>query len=153
MTGSDEPTEAYTRREELPSPEAFLALRDANDMAERPPDAVEAGLAHSSFGVTVVHDASGDVVGMGRMIADDAMVYQISDVAVHPEHQRRGLGTWMLESLLEYVAETAPARAEVNLFADVDGFYERFDFGETRPVSKGMVRFVDPRSPDWETGN
>ncbi|MFB6359775.1 MAG: N-acetyltransferase, partial [Halobacteriales archaeon] len=31
----------------------------------------------------------------------------------------------------------------VNLMADVDGFYERFGFEETRPASKGMYLRTD----------
>lgn len=48
-----------------------------------------------------------------------------------------------MESLLGYVEKTAPPRASVNLFADVDGFYERFGFEETRPASKGMYLRTD----------
>lgn len=142
MKEYDAETSPYTLREELPSPKEFIALRDVNDMASRPHEAVKQGLPNSLFGVTAIHEPSGETVGMGRVIGDDGIVYQISDMVVHPNHQRRGLGAWIMESLLSYIEDTAPAKAEVNLFADIDGFYEQFEFRETRPVSKGMVRFV-----------
>jgi hypothetical protein len=45
-----------------------------------------------------------------------------------------------MEAILDYLEREAPSRAYVNLFADVEGFYERFGFEETRPASKGMYR-------------
>ena len=74
------------------------------------------------------------------IVGDGGTVYQISDVAVHPDHQGRELGTRMMERLEAYLEETVPPNAYVNLVADVDGFYERFGYEETRPASKGMYR-------------
>lgn len=133
----------YTLRKELPSAEEFTALRDANDMTSRPYEAVEQGLPNALFGVIITYEPSSETVAMGRVIGDDGMVSQISDMVVHPDHQRRGLGALMMDTLLSYIEETDPAKAEVNLFADIDGFYERFAFRETRPTSKGMVQSVE----------
>ena len=130
---------SYEIRDELPTPEEFIALRDAADMAPRSVEGVERGLPNSVFGVTVV-DEIGETVGMARIIGDGGSVYQISDMAVHPDHQRRGLGSRMMKRLMEYLEENAPERAYVNLMADVDGFYERFGFEYTAPDSRGMYR-------------
>jgi ribosomal protein S18 acetylase RimI-like enzyme len=129
---------AYTLRDEAPSVADFRRLRAAAGMTDRPREAVERGLPNSLFAVTVVHEPTGEVVGMGRIVGDDGAVYHVCDMAVHPDHQRRGLGTRVMERLLGYLDETAPPGAYVNLMADVDGFYERFGFEETRPASKGM---------------
>ncbi|USZ73423.1 GNAT family N-acetyltransferase [Natronosalvus halobius] len=126
-----------------PNPEALVALREAADMAPRSLEAVERGLANSVFAVHVIHDPSGEPVGMGRIVGDDGAVYHISDMAVHPDHQGRGLGTHIMNRLWAYIEGTAPESAYVNLLADVDGFYERFGFEETRPASKGMYRRVE----------
>lgn len=131
---------SYEVRDELPTPEEFVALRDAADMAPRSVEAVERGLPNSVFGVTVVDDETDDVVGMARIIGDGGSVYQIGDMAVHPDHQRQGLGSRMMERLMEYLEETAPEGAYVNLMADVEGFYEQFGFEYTAPASRGMYR-------------
>lgn len=130
---------SYEVRDELPTPEEFVALRDAADMASRSMEGVERGLPNSVFGVTVV-DETGETVGMARVIGDGGSVYHVCDMAVHPDHQRRGLGSRMMERLMEYLEAEAPEGAYVNLMADVDGFYERFGFEHTAPASRGMYR-------------
>jgi len=132
----------YTVLERLPTVEEFVSLRDAAGMTPRSREGVERGLPNSLFGVVARHEPADETVGMGRVIGDGGTIYQIADMAVHPRHQRRGLGTRVMEALLGYLDREAPSRAYVNLFADVDGFYERFGFEETRPASKGMFRRI-----------
>ncbi|MFT4891117.1 MAG: GNAT superfamily N-acetyltransferase [Halobacteriales archaeon] len=133
----------YVLREEVPSAETFLALREASGMSPRPRTGAEKGLPNSLYGVTLVHEPTGDVVGMGRVVGDDGTVYHVCDMAVRPDHQGQGLGSRIMEALDAYVDETAPSGAYVNLIADVDGFYEKFGYEETRPASKGMYRRVE----------
>ncbi|WP_266078581.1 GNAT family N-acetyltransferase [Haladaptatus caseinilyticus] len=127
----------YEIRDELPTVEEFVALREAAGMASRSVEAVERGLPNTVFGVTVVDD-DGEVVGMARIIGDSGSVYHFCDMAVHPDHQRQGLGSRMMERLMRYVEENAPEGAYVNLMADVEGFYEQFGFEYTAPASRGM---------------
>jgi GNAT superfamily N-acetyltransferase len=135
--------DTYTLVERTPTVDEFQALRAAADMAERPRAGVERGLPNSLYAVVVAHDPSGDTVAMGRVLGDDGSVFHLSDMAVHPDHQRHGLGSAVLEALLEYVEDAAAPGAYVNLMADVDGFYERYGFAETRPASKGMFLRTD----------
>ncbi|WP_254766316.1 GNAT family N-acetyltransferase [Salinilacihabitans rarus] len=141
----DEPTpsDAYAIREELPDAETFAALREAAGMTPRSPEGIERGLPNSLFGVVAVHEPTDEVVGMGRIVGDGGTVYHVCDMAVHPDHQGRGLGTRIMIAIDDYLAATAPEGAYVNLVADVDGFYERFGFEETRPASKGMYRRIE----------
>ena len=129
---------SYEVREEPPTPEQFVELRDAADMASRSREGVERGLPNSVYGVTVVETDSEEVVGMARIVGDGATVFHVCDMAVHPDHQRQGLGSRMMDAIMAYIDENAPESAYVNLMADVDGFYEQWGFEETRPVSKGM---------------
>jgi GNAT superfamily N-acetyltransferase len=132
--------EEYVLEERLPTVDEFLELRAAAGMARRSRAAVEQGLPNSLFGVVVTHDPTDETVAMGRVVGDGGSVFHVTDMAVHPDHQRRGLGTRVMAAILDYIDETAPPRAYVNLMADVDGFYEQFGFEETRPASKGMYR-------------
>ena len=128
----------YELRESPPTVDRFLELRDAAGMAERSREAVERGLPNSQYAVTVVETNSGDVVGMARVVGDGGSVYHVCDMAVHPEHQRQGVGSRLMDALLAWITETAPPTAYVNLVADVDGFYEQWGFERTAPASEGM---------------
>jgi len=128
---------AYELRESPPTVDRFLELRDAAGMAERSREAVERGLPNSRYAVTVV-DETGETVGMARIVGDGGSVFHVCDMAVHPDHQRQGLGSRLMDALMDWIDEHAPPAAYVNLMADVDGFYEQWGFEPTAPASKGM---------------
>ncbi|KAB1193728.1 GNAT family N-acetyltransferase [Haloferax sp. MBLA0076] len=133
----------YHLRPSFPDPETYVTLREAAGMAPRSLAAAKRGLPNTIFGVTVVSGDEDDVddgtvVGMGRLVGDGGTVYQVVDVAVHPDHQGKGLGTRVMDALVDYLDKEAPPSAFVNLFADVDGYYERWGFEPTAPASKGM---------------
>ena len=94
-------------------------------------------------GWTAVHVVAPDgaTVGMGRVIGDGGWYFHIVDMAVLPDHQRRGLGDAILRSLLERIRADAPRGAYVNLLADPPGrsLYARHGFAETAPSSVGMA--------------
>ncbi|MCU4752601.1 GNAT family N-acetyltransferase [Halobacteria archaeon AArc-curdl1] len=141
-TVSQEPlaeTPGYRLSESPPTASAFVALRDAAGMGSRSLEAVERGLPNSVYAAHVVHEDSGETVGMGRIVGDDGAVYHISDMAVHPDHQGQGLGTAIMDVLWHYIETTAPETAYVNLVADVDGFYERWGFEPVQPTSRGLA--------------
>jgi Acetyltransferases len=142
VTGDD-----YTLAERLPEPERFVELRAAVDVPPRSVDAAERGLPESLYGVSAVHEPTGEVVGTARVVGDGATVFHVCDVVVHPDHQRRGLGTRLVDAVVGFLDANAPPEAYVNLLADLDGFYERWGFEESRPASKGMV--VPTGDRDW----
>ncbi|KAL6230966.1 hypothetical protein BDW75DRAFT_244334 [Aspergillus navahoensis] len=45
---------------------------------------------------------------MGRIISDGGWYFHIADMAVLPEHQRKGLCDVVLKELLRYIKENAP---------------------------------------------
>lgn len=142
VTGDD-----YELREQLPTPERFVELRAAVEVPPRSVEAAGRGLAESRYGVSAVHEPSDTVVGMARVVGDGATVFHVCDVVVHPDHQSRGVGTQLVDAVVEYLDANAPDEAYVNLLADLDGFYERWGFEESRPASKGMV--VPTGERDW----
>lgn len=77
---------------------------------------------------------------MGRIIGDGGWYFHIVDMAVLPEHQRRGIGDVVLTSLIERIRLAAPPDPYITLLADEPGrrLYARHGFVPTAPRSVGM---------------
>jgi ribosomal protein S18 acetylase RimI-like enzyme len=70
----------------------------------------------------------GELIGFIRVLTDGAYNAFVSDLAVHPDHQHRGIGTRLMRAALE-------ADPQVKFILDATsasaGFYRRFGFVET----------------------
>ena len=121
-----------------PSVEEFLSLRGSVEMGTRSLEGVKKGLGNELFGALLYHRDSGELVGMGRVVGDGGTVFHICDMVVKPECQKKGGGTMIMDSLMEFIEGLGISEAYVNLIADVDGFYEKWGFKPTDPRSKGM---------------
>jgi len=127
----------------LPSIEEFLSLRQAAGWLVPEPDAVTKALENTLFAVCV--EKEGQCIGMGRVVGDGALVFYVQDVIVLPEHQRRGYGTALMKSIMEYIHKTAKPSAVIGLFSarGLEPWYARYGFVE-RPLKHlgpGMVFF------------
>ncbi|KIV99362.1 hypothetical protein, variant [Verruconis gallopava] len=126
----------------------YLTLREVTGLTPKTALQGSKALAGSWYACHVVHnsDAGSQVVGMGRVIGDGGWYFHIADMAVHPEHQKRGLGDFILGKLIEKVEHDAPDRPYINLVADPPGIklYSRHGFVETSTVGRkgvGMQRY------------
>ena len=128
----------YRLVEQVPSVEDYNRIRVTAGMTRRDPRATEIGLSNSVFGVCVERD--GQVVGIGRIVGDGGLFFEVVDVAVVPEHQRRGLGQMIMDALTSWLRDNAPQDAYVKLISDegTTGFYERYGFEVRTPESSGM---------------
>ena len=79
------------------------------------------------------------LIGVGRGISDGEYSAYVCDVAVLPEFQGKGVGTKIVQSLLDRLPV-----GTVMLFAapGKEGFYEKFAF---RRMKTAMARFADPQ--------
>jgi GNAT superfamily N-acetyltransferase len=131
--------EGYELRDVPPTVEEYLVLRERAGLSPKTADQATAALHGSWAAVSVVHASA--AVAMGRVIGDGGWYFHVVDMAVLPEHQRRGLGDAVLTRLLERIREQAPPGAYVNLLADPPGrrLYARHGFADTAPGSIGMA--------------
>ena len=129
----------FALTEEVPAPEEYVALRLAAGLSERTLEAARMGLPGTAFAVCV-RDRGG-LVGMGRIIGDGGCNFEVVDVAVLPECQRRGIGYRIMAALVGWLRQNAPASAYVSLIADgnAPALYEKFGFKPTAPESVGMA--------------
>jgi GNAT superfamily N-acetyltransferase len=104
-------------------------------------EAMPASLAASVAGVVVLDE--GRPIGMGRVVGDGVFYFYIQDVAVLPEYQERGIGTRILESLVEQVERVASPKGFIGLFAAgrAAALYERHGFA-AHPGMTGMFQVV-----------
>jgi ribosomal protein S18 acetylase RimI-like enzyme len=112
-----------------------------------PPDSPDSETTASASPASNSSSSSPTIVAMGRIIADGGWYFHVTDMAVLPAHQRRGLGGAVLRHLLARIRTHAPrgeggvGGAYVTLFADAPGrrLYARHGFVETTPGQVGMI--------------
>lgn len=82
---------------------------------------------------------------MGRVISDGGWYFHVVDIAVLPEHQRKGLGDLIMTAIMDRIRQEAPPGAYVNLLADPPGrkLYQKHGFVETAPQEVGMGLLLD----------
>ena len=129
----------YTTRLAIPSIATYQQLRVAAGMSAKSTDAAAKGLPNSLFAVQVL---LGDaVVGMGRIIGDGGCFFQVTDIAVLPAHQGKGLGKRIMREIMQFIETAVPESAYVSLIADgqAQDLYAQFGFQHTAPASVGMA--------------
>lgn len=103
----------------------------------KPPDALQTVFGNSMFKCFVYSDDR--LIGAGRAIADGRDCAYIADVAVHPEHQGRGLG----KAIIGRLVGLADGHKKIILYANpvTEGFYAQLDF---LPMATAMAIWDDP---------
>ncbi|MGE8360414.1 GNAT family N-acetyltransferase [Pseudomonas sp.] len=129
----------YTLLLDTPSVETYRMLRRETGLSPKTEEAASRGLPASLFAVQVLYQ--GCPVGMGRVIGDGGCFYQVTDIAVLPAHQGKGLAKRIMQAIREYLDEHAPESAYVSLMADGEAhhLYAQFGFAPTAPASIGMA--------------
>jgi GNAT superfamily N-acetyltransferase len=97
--------------------------------AGRSRERVVRSIEHSlPFGL---YHASGQV-GFARVVTDDVVIAYLADVFVLEAHRGRGLGKWLVETVLG-----APELQKIRVWTlgtrDAHALYRRFGFAEPRP--------------------
>lgn len=129
----------YTVVERTPTVEEYNDVRRAAGLTVKDVVAAERGLANSRFAVCVLF---GEIaIGIGRVIGDDGLFYDIVDVAVVAEHQGRGVGNLIMTSLMKYVDAQAQPSSLVCLMANhrLAPFYEKYGFKSRDADMPGMI--------------
>uniref|UniRef100_A0A7C1SXE5 N-acetyltransferase n=1 Tax=Agrobacterium albertimagni TaxID=147266 RepID=A0A7C1SXE5_9HYPH len=134
--------EEYRLFAETPRVEDYLRLRIAAGLSPKSAEAAASGLPNTLFAIVV--RARTETIGMGRVIGDGGLFFQIVDVAVLPEHQGQGLGKAIVGALVDHLRATSPKSAYVSLIADGEAhrLYAQFGFALTAPKSVGMAFVV-----------
>ena len=139
----------YSLTEGTPPIPEYLALRRKTGLSPKTEEQARTALPGSWYAVHINHSPTSTIVGMGRIIGDGGWYFHLNDMAVLPEHQRKGLGDAIMAALMERILDGSPPSPYVNLIADEAGrgLYAKWGFTETGSRSVGMERRFDgPRS-------
>jgi len=129
----------YKIIERTPTVKEYNDVRLRAGLTVKDEIAAQQGLSNTLFGICVVH--SEVVVGIGRVIGDGGLFYDIVDVAVVAEHQQRGIGKMIMNGLMGYIDVNARPSSLVCLMANkgVAPFYERYGFKARETDMPGMI--------------
>lgn len=81
---------------------------------------------------------SKDFVGFSRLITDLATFAYLGDVYVEEGYSRKGLGKFMLQSIMEW-AEVKGLRRWLLFTEDAHSFYQQFKWKSMKECEKAMV--------------
>lgn len=111
-------SENYSFQKNTLNFEDYCSLRESVEWLNFDDEQMKRGLANSLLTISVSRD--GKTVGMGRLIGDGGMYYTIVDVVVRPEHQGKGIGSRIIDMILEYVGGQTPpgGRSSIQLIAE-----------------------------------
>ncbi len=104
-------------------PAIAALVQSAYWAADRSVEQITESLTHSTC---LVLTCNGVTVGFVRALSDYSVNSYICDFVVAPEHQSRGLGTWMLETLMAHPALARTSQLLVTF--DAQPFYARHGF-------------------------
>jgi GNAT superfamily N-acetyltransferase len=131
-------------KEDPPKVVDFASLRSIVGWENPELSIIQASIDSSLFWVSLYLE--NQLIGCGRVIGDDAMYFYVQDIIVNPEHQKRGLGFQIMQSINRYLTLHCPVGSTVGLLSAYgkEKFYEKFGFtsrdGQT--LGLGMCKFI-----------
>jgi GNAT superfamily N-acetyltransferase len=122
-------------------------LRAAYWSPNVPREVVERSIDNSLvFGL---YDARGAQVGFARAVTDRAVFAYIADVFVLEEHRGRGLGVWLVETMLAHPHLQGLRRVALGTM-DAHSLYRRFGF---EPANAEILMTLDRSSTELYGSN
>ncbi|MED3797981.1 GNAT family N-acetyltransferase [Lysinibacillus capsici] len=94
----------------------------------------------NSWFSTSIYD-EGNLIGYGRIISDGIYQTFICDVMVHPDYQRKGVGTMVMDALLEQCQKENIKWVQLFCAKGKQPFYQKLGFKEREIDAPGMMLF------------
>lgn len=126
-----------------PTVDEFNQLTEAVGWGSRENVIVEEALKHTLYS-TCAYDED-KLIGYGRIIGDKTIFLHIHDVMVRPEYQGMGIGTGIMNKILDkvnvYRGVNPGIRVCLGASKGKEGFYEKFGFvgRPNESLGAGMV--------------
>lgn len=127
--------------------EEYLTLREKVGWKKLTDKQATQALANCLYKVKAV-DEDGQVVGMGRVVGDGAVVCYIQDLIVIPKVQKLGIGSMIIQKLKAYVEAIREEGSTMMLCLMCakgrEPFYEKHGFIQrpTDTLGPGMIQYL-----------
>ena len=127
--------------------EEYLTLREKVGWKKLTDKQATQALANCLYKVKAV-DEDGQVVGMGRVVGDGAVVCYIQDLIVIPKLQKLGIGSMIIQKLKAYVEAVREEGSTMMLCLMCakgrEPFYEKHGFIQrpTDTLGPGMIQYL-----------
>ena len=120
----------YTEEKKFTKEQVQQLFLSVNWISGNYPERLYKALMNSST-VFTVWDAD-KLVGLTRVLDDTELLAQIHYVLVHPDYQGYGIGSILINNILDYIKSHSYAGLNVacSLYANIgkEAFYEKFGF-------------------------
>ncbi|WHH59482.1 GNAT family N-acetyltransferase [Petroclostridium sp. X23] len=132
----------WTQKRNSINTKEFIYLFSLVGWGELPYEQAEKAL-ENSLCTFAVYSAE-KVIAVARLCGDRAMSFYIKDLIVHPDFQRKGIGTLIIQDIKKYIIEQIPEGWYVSLelisAKGKERFYEKqgFDLRPTTEDGAGM---------------
>ena len=135
--------ENYKYVYKLPRPKEYNILRKNVGWGEMPINVIKKSFKKTLYGISVYYN--NEIIGSGRIVGDNGLCFYIQDIMVLKNYQKQGIGTKIIELIMEYINKNGVYNSYVGLLAakGLGKFYNKFGFIE-RPndfFGPGMSQF------------
>ena len=126
--------------------EDYLSIRAAVNWKKLKPQQAQKAIDNSILTVTAYMDD--EIVGMGRIVGDGAVICYIQDLVVLPGHQKQGIGKIIINHLIAYVDSLKEPGSEMMLCLMCAKGREKFYGGAgfiarpTDSLGPGMIMYL-----------
>ena len=127
--------------------EQYLHLRQQVRWKPLGTEQAQRALDNSLYVVAAYHD--GDLVGMGRLVGDGAVICYIQDLIVVPNIQTHGIGSMIIERLIAYAESISIPGTTMMLdlmcAKGREKFYQKHGFiaRPTDDLGPGMIQYLE----------
>lgn len=130
-------------KENIDNVEEFNLLYDAVGWGAYGKEISQKALLNNIYSVSIYDNDK--IIAYGRIVGDGIVFLYIHDVMVLPEYQSKGLGTTIMNKLLEYVEKIKIKNPDLRLYLGAskgkEDFYKKFGFVTRNEygIGEGMI--------------
>ncbi|WP_081735095.1 GNAT family N-acetyltransferase [Paenibacillus gorillae] len=127
---------------EAPNEQCYIELRKKTGQAAVDASIARKALSHSTFMVGIWDENSNKLAGMGRVVGDGALCFQVADLLVDPDYANQGIDKLVMEEMIQYLNENAGIGASVVVITELGliPLYKAYGFELTYPNAYSMKR-------------